>query len=168
MRCDGQRLYGFWNADDDVLIVPAQNHLERQNSSKKMEVIDHISSRVTLAGSLGAIGGVVNAMHKGHRIPRTAGLTAFSCALSATVCVGTERLFALAPPVKEFPLVTHALSGLFGGALLGGLYLGRPLRGAFFFVPVMLLVGTGEQYLQDLRRERLEQQHREDQQQQQL
>jgi hypothetical protein len=132
-----------------------------------MDVIDHISARVTLAGSLGAISGVVNAMYKGNRIPRTAGLTAFSCALSATVCVGTERLLALAPPVKEFSLVTHALSGLFGGALLGGLYLGRPLRGAFFFVPVMLLVGTGEQYLQDLRRERLGQYEEEKQQEEQ-
>lgn len=134
-------------------------------------VADHIAARVSLSGVVGAIGGAALALYKGHRsLPRTAGMTAFSCALSATVCVGTERLFSLSlapmlltkeeekasssgcvPPKLENVLATHALGGFFGGAVLGGLYLGRPLRGSFFFVPFMILVGVGEHRLQAYR-----------------
>lgn len=138
-------------------------------------MIDHISARVSLAGTMGAVTGMGMAVLKGHARPvRTIALTAFSCAMVGTACFTAERLAAVAlqqlamrqnnnvhdknemAPLSntwEFVLTTHALGGAGGGALTGGLYLHRPLRGVFFFVPLMLLVGTGEKLLEDVRRE---------------
>ena len=120
------------------------------------DALDHISARVTLAGGVGSLGGVALALYRGHVIPRTAGLTGLSCALSATVCVGLERVFHQTVlgdkvPTLERTCASHVLGGFFGGALLGGLYVGKPLRGSFFFVPVMMIVGMGEYQLQGMR-----------------
>ena len=146
-----------------------------------MEQAKYVSARMMLSSCIGAIGGVGVALYKGHRsIPRTAGMMAFSCAMSATACFGTERLAHLAlapllednletaaPPIStvtiaktpttlESMLVTHALGGFFGGALLGGLFIGRPLRGSVFFTPLMLLIAAGEHRLQLMRAEILD------------
>jgi hypothetical protein len=140
-----------------------------------MEVIDHIAARVTLAAAFGAFAGVGAAMYKGHGSPpRTAALAAMSCALSATACFGSERVAAVAVARLlqtkrgtsgsellfsnswEVALTTHAIGGVVGGSIVGFLYLGRPLRGVAFFAPFMLVVGTGEKLLNDVRRENQE------------
>jgi hypothetical protein len=135
-----------------------------------MEEIDRLASRVTAVGCLGALAGIGIGLFKGHhRIARTAGLTAFSCALCGTACLGTERLAANAGQyllgsdnIKSnyrWPatFASHAVGGWAGGAFVGGLYMGRPTRGIIFFVPLMTLFGMGELMFEDMRVERLRQ-----------
>ena len=126
-----------------------------------MEELDRVGARVVLAGSFGSFAGVGTALYKGHPIPRTAGLTALSCAMSAMACFGSERVISMAAgrflgvdvsrTNWESTIATHALGGATGGALLGALYLGRPTRGALFFVPIMTLVGLGESMFEDFK-----------------
>lgn len=124
-----------------------------------MEDFDRVSARVTVAGALGALGGVGTAMHKGYRIPRTMGLTAFSCAMVASACLTGERLVANllrgGPLEKElgrgpFLIMTHACGGFLGGGVLGYLYIRKPIHGVIFFVPVMSAIGYAESLFQDL------------------
>ena len=146
--------------------------------------MDHIAARVSLAATMGAAAGMGTAILKGHAAAaRTTALTAFSCAMVGTACFTTERCAAVALQQLqqnrddsndtnknvafrsssmtktinnswEFVLTTHAVGGVLGGALTGWLYLRRPLRGVAFLVPLMLLVGTGEKLLEDVRREK--------------
>jgi hypothetical protein len=61
-----------------------------------MEELDRIGARVTLMGVLGGICGAASAILKGHaRISRAAGLSALSCAMSATAVLGAERIVDL-------------------------------------------------------------------------
>ena len=131
-----------------------------------MEEIDHVAARVSLTSCLGGLAGVTTALLKGHPVARTAGLTAFSCALSATACFGAERLAAVSFRLvhldrqwdrKQLTMASHAVAGAVGGGILGGLYLKRPARGIIFFVPLMSLVGFYELLYEDMRQERLEQ-----------
>lgn len=135
-----------------------------------MEEIDRLAARVTAVGCLGALTGAGIGLFKGHhRIARTAGLTAFSCALCGTACLGSERLAANAgkyllggDTIKSdyrWPatFLSHAVGGLAGGAFVGGLYMGRPTRGIVFFVPLMTLFGLGELIFEDMQEERLRQ-----------
>mgnify|MGYP005864731443 CR=1 FL=1 len=124
-----------------------------------MEDFDRASARVTVAGALGALGGVGTAMYKGHPIPRTVGLTAFSCAMVASACFGSERLAATAlrggPLEKElgrgpFLVMTHACGGFLGGGILGYLYIQKPMHGVSFFVPIMSAIGYAESLFQDM------------------
>ena len=144
----------------------------RRTNNTTMDVINHISARVSVAAVFGAAIGIGTAIHKGHHVPiRTAGMTALSFAMVATACLVSERLVAVAmdPSIVidddhhgsstnkrikrwswESTLQSHAAGGVLGGGLLGYLYLKRPLRGVVFFTPVMLLVGTGEMLYQDV------------------
>jgi hypothetical protein len=135
-----------------------------------MEEIDRLAARVTAVGCLGALAGVGIGLFKGHhRIARTAGLTAFSCTMCATACLGSERLAANAGQyllgadnIKnnyrwESTFLSHAVGGYAGGAFVGGLYMGRPTRGIIFFVPLMTLFGLGELLFEEMREERLRQ-----------
>jgi hypothetical protein len=142
-----------------------------------MDEIDRIAARVTVVGCLGAMAGIGIGLFKGHhRIARTAGLTAFSCALCGTACFGSERLASTAGRYllsadsnnvdkndndddNRWPatFLSHAVGGSVGGALLGQLYMGRPVRGIVFFVPLMTVVGLGELLFENKREERLRQ-----------
>lgn len=134
-----------------------------------MDEIDRIASRVTIATCFGALAGVGTAMFKGHPMARTVGLTAFSCAMTGTACFGAERCASVLTKRVlqrndnewETVLGTHAMGGLLGGSILGGLYIGKPIHGVVFFVPFMLLVGTGEKLFYDVREERNQRLHRE-------
>jgi hypothetical protein len=135
-----------------------------------MEDVDRVAARVSVVGVLGAWAGASIGLFKGHhRIGRTVGLTAFSCAMCATACLGSERLAANAGQyllgrdnIKanyRWPatFASHAVGGYVGGAFVGGLYMGRPTRGIVFFVPLMTLFGLGELLFEDMREERLRQ-----------
>jgi hypothetical protein len=139
-----------------------------------MEYVDHIANRVTCATLVGGLWGCLSAMHKGHILSRSAGLTAFSCAMTATACFSCERIadYALNTFVVERynnnnnnnnnnntasetktdimssslkqTIMTHAIGGCLGGGLTGALYIRKPLRGVVFVTPLMMLVGYVE------------------------
>jgi hypothetical protein len=136
-----------------------------------MDDIDRIATRVTLAGCVGAVGGSALALFKGNVVPRTAALTAMSCAMTATACFCSERLANQVAnkliishdgtnPSERFPtpfeqiMASHAAGGILGGALTGTLYIGRPLRGIIFVTPLMILVGIAEFKFQNMRERR--------------
>jgi len=150
-----------------------------------LEQVDYVSARVKIFTGFGALGGVGTALFKGHPMGRTVLLTAVSCALTSTALFTGERIATAAwrmqsapnataqpdhnsrqpPPSQAVPdweeiLTTHAMGGVLGGSMLGYLYIRRPLHGALFFVPLMLLVGTGEKLFQDLRQERIQEYHK--------
>jgi hypothetical protein len=134
-----------------------------------MDPLDHLAARITAAGGFGALAGVGIALFKGHRIPRTAGLTAFSCALCGTACFGSERLASASAQYFlgssdeyqrlnhwETTLASHFIGGNLGGAIVGGLYTGKPARGVLFFTPLTVFFGFGDVLFQDMREERLQ------------
>jgi hypothetical protein len=164
----------FYNEFRRVLLVEcgafqSADTVDNNTTVLRMEEIDRLAARVTAVGCLGALAGVSIGLFKGHhRIARTAGLTAFSCALCGTACLGSERLaanagkFLLGDSIKSdyrWPatFLSHAIGGGAGGAFVGGLYMGRPTRGVVFFVPLMTLFGLGELLFEDMREERLRQ-----------
>jgi len=134
-----------------------------------MEELDRVGVRVTLAGCLGAMAGVGRALLRGHPLVRTCTLTAMSCGLTGTACFGAERVVSLSSRTYllnqhhfsplECTLFSHGVGGAMGGSLMGLLYIGKPLHGIVFFVPLMLVIGMGEQFLEDVRQERI-QEHR--------
>lgn len=135
-----------------------------------MEEIDRVAARVTYAGCLGALGGCLSAIYKGHVIHRTAALTALSCTMVATACFSSERIanFVAAKILvnnneeKHIPsfsqiMATHAIGGIVGGAYTSMIYIRRPLQGVLFLTPIMLIVGVTEFTLQEMsERRRLE------------
>lgn len=50
-------------------------------------------------------------------------------------------------------LLSHMMGGFIGGSIIGALYKRRPVQGALFLTPIMILIGMGEQLLQDVRLE---------------
>jgi hypothetical protein len=129
------------------------------SKKKTMEDFDRASARTTAFGAFGGLIGIGTALHKGHPVPRTVGLTALSFAMVGTALFGTERLAAVAMrggPLEDelgrtaFLMLTHATAGFFGGSLLGALYKGSPLQGATLFVPMMTGFGFVESMFQDM------------------
>ncbi|GKY94083.1 hypothetical protein MPSEU_000374800 [Mayamaea pseudoterrestris] len=128
-----------------------------------MEEVDRISLEVTLSAAMGALAGVGTSLYKGTPMIRTVGRTSLSCALTGTACFGAERCAALAARTfyernydsNEWGdvMFSHAMGGLLGGSILGSLYIGKPAHGVVFFVPLMLLFGTGKKLFVDVREE---------------
>lgn len=139
-----------------------------------MEHVDYIAARVTCAATLGALWGCLSAMYKGHIISRAVGLSAFSCAMTATACVSCERIanyiivnnnnvYFLESSDNELKMTkevtpsltqtisTHAIGGFIGGGITGSLYMKRPIRGLVFMTPIMMMVGYVEYKLKEMR-----------------
>ena len=129
-----------------------------------MEDLDRVTSRVSIAAVIGALAGTGTALLKGNPLRRTIAFTAFSCALTGTACFSAERgasivsrhLFHRHGNQWDDVLACHSIGGAVGGAILGTLYIGKPLHGIVFFVPLMLLIGTGEKLFQDVREEQIQ------------
>mmetsp|Transcript_29896 Transcript_29896/g.49627 ORF Transcript_29896/g.49627 Transcript_29896/m.49627 type:complete len:140 (-) Transcript_29896:59-478(-) len=135
-----------------------------------MDEVDHVANRVGLCTVTGFFGGAAYATFKGFPRRATALKAAASCALVATSLFGTERIANVALREYVIPkddeqrltMTSYAFSGVFGGGLNGYLYQKKPLRGMFYFVPLML--GAGILELEWNRRKRakieeLQQQH---------
>ena len=133
------------------------------------ETLDYMSSRVSLAAVMGGAGGFAIATYRGYHFPaRTVGRTALSTAMAATACFGAERAaYAVlrrccydddggGGDADPFSLrfASHCAGGLLGGALLGALFIRKPLRGAAFFTPIMLVTAAAEQKFYEVRREK--------------
>jgi hypothetical protein len=139
--------------------------------------ITAMSHRVTVSGLLGGIAGTALAVYRGHhQKSRTALLTGFSWALVATTLFGTERILKYgirnavvrfqttttdekttiddAALPRQYDYLSYGLSGILGGMFLGGAYIQRPLRGAAFFTPIMILLAMAEHQWEDHRRQR--------------
>jgi len=136
------------------------------------ETLDHLSARVTLAGILGAAAGSLRAVLKGHAVGTTAAKTALSCAVCATACLTTERLAYHGMhsfPNESNPTITryfsHLVGGIFGGSLLGSIYVRKPIQGALYFVPLMMGVayteGLWQEYIRMMEEEDNKQHDRE-------
>lgn len=138
------------------------------DTARIMETVDHISARVAFFGCLGGAAGALGALYSGFPMLRFVGMTGGSMAMISTACFTSERLAAFAidnvmdPQMRnrdswEFTLTTHAVGGFAAGALLGGLYSGKPARGMALFVPFMLAIGVGEQLFEEMKQERIQQ-----------
>lgn len=141
-------------------------YLQQEHS---MDDVDRVALRVTLSAILGSLGGIATAMYRGHPMPRSVGLTALSCAMTATACFGAERCAASVSKNMfhhednhwDTVLMCHGFGGIVGGSILGSLYIGKPAHGIVFFVPVMLFIGTGEKLYADFRDEAIQRNIRE-------
>jgi len=114
------------------------------------ETLEHIAFRVRAATAVGALGGTLIGLYRGHHsLLRTAGLTSISWALVSTACFSSERLvnhFIMQEPIPSLEglLVSHAIGGALSGSFLGALFGGRPIRGALFFTPAMMAIALVE------------------------
>ncbi|KAL7527056.1 hypothetical protein ACHAWF_002022 [Thalassiosira exigua] len=147
-----------------------------------LAAIDHVAARVTASVATGLGCGAVYATLRGFPVFKTSMSVALSCALVSTACFGMERIaygalnqsallmdekytheeeiISMKQSTRTSPKLiygSHALGGLFGGSVVGFLFRGKPLAGAFLLTPLMLGVGTFELYLNDYRAGRLQQ-----------
>lgn len=126
-----------------------------------MENIDRVANRVSLCALTGLFGGATFATYKGFPLRSTAIKVASSCAIVGTAMFGAERLAYITmkdqiDSERRKILTSHASSGLFGGGLNGYLYHKRPLRGIFFFLPMMVAVGFLELAWEQKKRARIQ------------
>jgi hypothetical protein len=135
------------------------------------EALDHIAARVGVAGLTGAVAGSLLGLYRGHYSAfRTASLTSLSCAMAATACFGSERIFYKAGRsyiqsaessdrddqaekvllqfhLGRIKLLSHIGGGLVGGAWIGTLYHGNTFRGALLFTSLMMFISVAEDQL---------------------
>lgn len=129
-----------------------------------MDQVDRVAFRVSIAAGSGLILGAAVATYRGHPIARTMLSVAGTCALSGTACFGSERIthFILQSSISEEKLdyrtrlyTSHALGGVMGGGIIGGLSLGKPIPGMLLFTPIMLGIAFAELKAEEYREERL-------------
>ncbi len=126
-----------------------------------MDHVDRVASRVSLCALLGLAGGIALATYKGLPLRSTALKVASSCAIVGTGLFASERIahVVLKDEIdneRRLLLTSHAFSGLMGGGLNGYMYHKKPLRGMFFFLPIMMVVGTMELGWERQRQARIE------------
>ena len=123
-----------------------------------MEHVDRAAARVASSAFFGLAGGVAYATLRGYPVPPTSMRIGASFALVSTSLFGSERVAYVlfqehTKSERQLLLTSHAFSGVVGGGLNGYLYQKKPLRGMFYFVPIMLGIGFCE--LEFQRRKRL-------------
>jgi len=112
-----------------------------------MEHIDHIAARVSLSALLGGLGGSIYSSLRGLPLASTSLKIAASTAMVGTALFTCERAAFVVMDMenhRQRVWTTHAFAGVAGGALNGFLYQKKPLRGMFYFVPVMMGVAAME------------------------
>lgn len=108
--------------------------------------VDRVASRVSVCGLMGFAGGIAFSAYRGLPIQSTAIKVATSCAIVGTSLFATERIACMIlqneiDNERRLVLSSHAFSGIMGGGLNGYAYQKKPLRGMFFFLPIMIGVG---------------------------
>lgn len=120
-----------------------------------MEDVDYVAARTAIAAIMGGISGASLAVFRGHSVQMMAPRMAGSWAMAATACIGTQRLAnmvgrhlfvesGVAEKSDAMIVGTHCAGGMFGGGLLGYLFIRKPIRGMVFLTPVMLMVSLAE------------------------
>ena len=148
-------------------------------------VLDHVAMRVTASTITGLGCGAAYSTLKGYPIFKTSISTAISFALVSTACFGMERVASTiikqssdiiyndhsdevkriestgstiqSPINPKLIYGSHFLGGLMGGGVVGFLFQGKPLAGAFLLAPIMLGIGRIEVSLDEYKSERLQQ-----------
>lgn len=126
----------------------------------KMEEVDRVAARVSICALTGILGGTAYATLRGFPLANIAIKSGTSCAMVGTVLFGVERLAYLAMKEqidneRRLVLTSHAFSGVMGGGINGYLYQKKPMRGMFYFIPVMLGVGFLDLMWQQKKQERI-------------
>ena len=120
-----------------------------------MEDVDYVAARTAVAALMGGISGASLAIFRGHSVQMMASRMAGSWAMAATACIGAQRMANVAGrhifaesgiDEKSDAMIvgTHCAGGMFGGGLLGYLFIRKPIRGMVFLTPVMLMVSLAE------------------------
>mmetsp|Transcript_22090 Transcript_22090/g.25552 ORF Transcript_22090/g.25552 Transcript_22090/m.25552 type:complete len:146 (-) Transcript_22090:69-506(-) len=139
-----------------------------------MDQIDHISNRLTVSTITGLVAGSSIATYKALPLPRTSLSVAATFALASTACLIPERIFyemsfnVIEKRCDEIEkdhdyfsmekrriFASHIAGGVIGGGICGGLYQKRPMGGIALFIPIMIGVAFAENYVSDLRKQRL-------------
>lgn len=126
-----------------------------------MEYLDRVANRVSLSALTGFVAGSAYATFTGLPLRATSIKVAGSCAIVGTALFGAERLAYVAmkdqiDSERRLVLTSHSFSGLMGGGLNGYLYHKKPLRGMFFFLPTMMVVGFLELAWEQQRQARIQ------------
>ncbi|CAJ1960987.1 unnamed protein product [Cylindrotheca closterium] len=125
-----------------------------------LEYVDHVAARVSFSAVLGLCLGTMYSTFRGLPMRSTALKIGGSFAMVGTVVFGLERIGYVAmkdliEQEKRLLLTSHAFSGVAGGALNGYLFHKKPRQGIFYFVPVMMGIGSLELYIENKRAERI-------------
>jgi hypothetical protein len=125
-----------------------------------MEHVDRVAARVSLGALTGLFGGAVYATLKGFPRRATSLKVAGSFALVGTALFGLERIAYVAmqdqmESERRLILTSHAFAGVFGGGLNGHLYQKKPLRGMFYFIPIMIGIAFLELGWEEKKQQRL-------------
>lgn len=126
-----------------------------------MDHVDRASRRVSISAITGFVGGVAYGTFKGYPLGPTALKVASSFAIVATALFVPERMAYLGfqnhiDNERRLIFASHAFGGVFGGGLNGYLYQKKPLRGMFYFVPIMMTIGFFELGWKEQRKQRIE------------
>jgi hypothetical protein len=124
---------------------------------------DYVAARVAVATGVGGLAGASVGIYRGHNVPRVTQTMAMNFAMTATACIGSQRLALAAgrtliplkkgeTPSSKMILASHGIGGIVGGGILGALYIGKPVRGMVLLVPTMLFVGLLELRFQEHKR----------------
>lgn len=132
------------------------------NQLSLREQIDHLSSRVSISAISGLLLGASHAVFKGHPVPRASLQVSFSCALAATACFGIERVSSTIINNQKYEIedetsiyLSHAVGGVVGGGLLGGIFQRRFIGGSLLFSPIMIVAAYAEIQFQDWKQEKI-------------
>jgi hypothetical protein len=126
-----------------------------------MDHVDRVASRVSTGALAGFVGGVAYGTFKGLPVGPTALKVAASFAIVGTALFVPERAAYVAfasqtNNERGLILTSHAFAGVFGGGLNGYFYQKKPLRGMFYFVPMMMAIGFLELGWEEKKKQRIQ------------
>jgi len=124
------------------------------------EAASYSGARAVISTLLGTTAGGLIAVYRGNPVFLHTALTGFSCTIAATACSVSERAAAVVmsrnSEVVKGDFRTHAIGGILGGSLIGGIYKKSPSSGVLLFTPIMLGVALLEEKAHSYRQNELE------------
>lgn len=132
--------------------------------------LDHLTRRVTVSALAGLFLGGSHAIYRGYPAPRASLQVSVSCALAGTACFGIERMAHILLDKlinssagdmdrndiqKKSLYVSHAVGGVLGGGLLGGIFQRRFISGTLLFTPLMIGAAYSDIQFQNWKQEKI-------------